>query len=132
VTSPPDGLDAGVRDLVLRHIASIEQLEVLLLLRQAPTLDWTPDAVASILNGHPVSVADRMAALERAGFLRRSDTSDVRYRYSPGDDLGRQVDGLAAAYKERRVTVVSLIASKPLENMRAFSDAFRVRPPEKP
>ena len=31
------------------------------------------------------------------------------------------------AYRERRVAVITLIASKPIENVRAFSDAFRIR-----
>jgi hypothetical protein len=30
-------------------------------------------------------------------------------------------------YRERRVAVITLIASKPIENVRAFSDAFRIR-----
>jgi hypothetical protein len=34
---------------------------------------------------------------------------------------------LADTYRERRVAVVSLIASKPIDNVRAFSDAFRLR-----
>ena len=34
---------------------------------------------------------------------------------------------VAEIYRERRVAVITLIASKPIENVRAFSDAFRFR-----
>ena len=34
---------------------------------------------------------------------------------------------VAEMYRVRRVAVVTLIASKPIENVRAFSDAFRIR-----
>ena len=37
------------------------------------------------------------------------------------------IDTLADTYRERRVAVVTAIASKPMENVRAFSDAFRLR-----
>jgi hypothetical protein len=37
---------------------------------------------------------------------------------------------LAGTYRERRVAVITLIVSKPLESVRAFSDAFRIRKKE--
>jgi hypothetical protein len=40
------------------------------------------------------------------------------------------VGDLAATYAERRVAVITLIASRPMDNVRAFSDAFRLRKKE--
>jgi hypothetical protein len=37
------------------------------------------------------------------------------------------VGRVAERYRERRVAVISLIASKPMENVKAFSDAFLIR-----
>jgi hypothetical protein len=42
-------------------------------------------------------------------------------------DLHSAVTHLDQIYRERRVAVITLIASKPIENVRAFSDAFRIR-----
>ena len=129
--TPSGGIPAPVHRLLMQHIDSVEQLEVLLLLKQAPEVEWTPAAIASILNGHPVSIAARLEALERARMIRRAPTSDVRYRYAPAStESAAAIEGLAQAYRERRVAVISLIASKPLENVRAFSDAFLFKKPE--
>ena len=62
----------------------------------------------------------------RPGPLR--ETGPGCYPYAPrSDELHGTVLRLAATYRERRVAVVTLIASKPIENVRAFSDAFRIR-----
>jgi hypothetical protein len=41
--------------------------------------------------------------------------------------LHETVSHLDHMYRERRVAVITLIASKPIENVRAFSEAFRIR-----
>ena len=75
---------------------------------------------------HPTSIARRLASLLGRGLLR--ETGPGCYQYAPrSDDLHGTVLRLAATYRERRVAVVTLIASKPIENVRAFSDAFRIR-----
>ena len=42
-------------------------------------------------------------------------------------DLHRAVAGLAREYAARRVTVIGLIFSKPVDKIRSFADAFRLR-----
>ncbi len=50
------------------------------------------------------------------------------YQYAPRSTaLHETVTRVAECYRERRVAVITLIASKPIENVRAFSDAFRIR-----
>ena len=49
------------------------------------------------------------------------------FQYAPRRELDRTVGRVAEMYRERRVAVISLIASKPIENVKAFSDAFRIR-----
>ena len=45
----------------------------------------------------------------------------------PAVELDAVVARVADMYRERRVAVISLIATKPLQNVKAFSDAFRLR-----
>ena len=47
----------------------------------------------------------------------------------PGNDpeLDQAVVRLAKDYAERRVTVITLIFSKPVDKLRTFADAFRLR-----
>lgn len=121
-----DGLPEDVRRFILRHIDSIEQLEVLLLLWQSPERGWAVDEVAQALCTRPPLVVRGLARLLGQGLLREVDPGC--YQYAPrGRELHESVCLTAELYRERPVTVVAAIAARPAEPMRAFADAFRIR-----
>ena len=110
------------------HIDSVEQLEVLLLLHRAGDSAWTAEMVAAALYTQPASAARRLASLCDHGLLDEVAGHPAAYRYvADAADQGELISTLADTYRERRVAVVTAIASKPMENVRAFSDAFRLR-----
>ena len=110
------------------HIESVEQLEVLLLLHRAGASEWTADMVAAALYTQPASAARRLAALHEHGLIEQTRPDPAAYRFVlDGSGSNEMIDALADTYRERRVAVVTAIASKPMENVRAFSDAFRLR-----
>ena len=122
------GLPADVHQFLYQNIESVEQLEVLLLLLRRPDRGWSPDEVARELYSHPASITRRLALLLGQGLLREIEPGC--YQYAPRTaELHATVLRVADSYGERRVAVVTLIASKPIENVRAFSDAFRIRRP---
>lgn len=120
------GLPDDVHRFLYQHIASVEQLEVLLLVRGSPGRSWSAPEMARELYSHPSSIAQRFQALLAAGLMRETAPGHFQYApRSPGlDATVAQVDHM---YRERRVAVISLIASRPIENVKAFSDAFRIR-----
>ena len=116
--------------LIAEHIDSVEQLEILLLLHKDSARAWSAEAVARELRVSPISAGDRLKELMRAGILVRVEGvgSGAEYRYAPDSPkLAEAVNGLASAYTERRVTVINLIFSKPVDKIRTFADAFRLR-----
>jgi hypothetical protein len=120
------GLPEDVYRFLYHNIDSVEQLEVLFLLRQESERGWTAEEVARRLYSHPSSILHRLASLAGRGLLR--ELEPACYQYAPRSaELHDTVTRAAAAYRERRVAVITLIASKPIENVRAFSDAFRIR-----
>lgn len=125
-------LSEQVRGFIARHITSVVQLETLLLLEDAPAREWTADEVAAALRIDPTWASSQMEGLCQQGLAERIGDAP-RYRYAPHDDPTRQaVAALAQAYQERRVTVITLIFSKPPEppktdGVRVFADAFRLR-----
>jgi AraC-like DNA-binding protein len=121
-----NGLPQDVHQFLYQHIESVEQLEVLILLLERPERGWSPDEVARELYSHPASIARRLAMLLGQGLLREIEPGCYQYAPRTGD-LHATTIRVAAMYRERRVAVVTLIASKPIENVRAFSDAFRLR-----
>jgi hypothetical protein len=123
---PPD-----IDEFLAGHIDTVEQLEVLLLLYHSADRPWTAEAVAEALYSQPCSIARRLATLTGHGLLAEAPNSPSSYRYVPTpasrDEMVRRV---AEIYRERRVAVITAIASRPMDNVRAFSDAFRLRKPK--
>jgi hypothetical protein len=125
---PPGDLPEEVRRLIAENIDSVEQLEILLLLFQHPDRSWNAETVARELRISPISAGERLEDLTYDGFVSRADGSEAGYRYGPeSPELDAAVRGLATAYPTRRVTVINLIFSKPVDKIRTFADAFRLR-----
>lgn len=126
------GIPDDVVEFLTQCIDSVEQLEVLLLLHQTPATEWTGDSVAQHLYREPTSVGRRLGVLRLQGVLQATeDAKTPTFRYSPRTDALRvTVDRLATAYSERRVAVLAVLASKPMDHVRAFADAFRIRKEE--
>lgn len=124
--SRSSGIPEDVRRFLLQCIDSVEQLEVLLLLHRTPDQVWSPEAVAQALYSNTASIARRLAGLDVSGLVASDESRSYRYQPSTAA-LEDTVTLLAETYRERRVAVITVIASKPMENVRAFSDAFRLR-----
>ena len=113
---------------ITERIDSVEQLEILLLLHRHPERTWTAEAVARELRISALSAGERLEDLARDAILSRGEGPAVEYRYAPArPGLEEAVAGLARAYAERRVTVINLIFSKPVDKIRTFADAFLLR-----
>lgn len=116
-----------VRAFLAQHVDSIEQLEILLLLHQHPDMEWTAEETAARLHGNRESAARRLARLCDDRLLTGRAHSAPSYRYDPASvEMRDAVTRLAETYRERRVAVITLIASRPMDNVRAFSEAFRL------
>jgi hypothetical protein len=88
--------------------------------------------------GVPLPTAQKLTGrLAAAGLLATalpaapappSGPADVAYGYAPRSaELDAAVQGLAREYALRRVTVIGLIFSNPVDKIRSFADAFRIR-----
>ena len=126
-----DEIAPEVKAFIADYLDSVVQLETLLMLHAAPDREWDADEVARDLRIDRAWAAGQLDRLCELGLVvsgQAATTDARRYRYAPAATATRAaVDGLARAYSERRVTVISLIFAKPADNLRAFSDAFRIR-----
>jgi hypothetical protein len=112
-----------VRDLILRHIHSVAQLEALLFLRARPGESWDAASVTKRLYANEGEMVSALARLCSDGFLIRNGAA---YRYAPSEDNSGRVDRLAAAYAHHLIPVTQLIHSLS-PNITAFSEAFKFR-----
>jgi hypothetical protein len=113
----------AVRKLIAEHIDSVEQLEILILLRAQRNRGWTAAEINDAMKSSVSSVESRLTALADRGLLQREGRT---FRYQATPEMDATVADLAQAYGERRFTVIELIFAKPTDKLRAFADAFKV------
>ena len=116
-------ISADVERLIAAHFHSVEQLEVLLLLRQDEKRLWTPSDIAFELATTESSAASRLADLAERGFARKQPGGHCY----DATTHGAVVDRLADAYARRRVRVIGLIFAKSSDAVQGFADAFKLR-----
>ena len=122
------GIPKHVERFIIDYIDSVELLEVLLLLQRTAPSDWDGESVARELRIAPESAGVRLQTLWSQKLLENIGGTPPAFRYGPSAvDLDRAVRGLAETYASRRVSVITLIFSKPDDAIRSFADAFRLR-----
>lgn len=123
---------ADVGQFLADHISSVAQLEILLLLKGAPTRLWTAAELSAALRTTSETVAEQLGKLLDQGIVAAENPTVDGYRYHPSTpQLAETIDKLARVYELRRVSVITMIYSKPVDKVRTFADAFRLRQ-EKP
>jgi predicted ArsR family transcriptional regulator len=102
-----DDLPEDVKQFICAAITSVDQLEVLLLLREDPAKEWSPADVSQALYTQPEAAAMRLADLRARGLVAARADGGPLYRYRPATaELQRAVDRLAEVYRRRRVSVI--------------------------
>jgi DNA-binding MarR family transcriptional regulator len=129
----PSSLSEALRAFIREHIASVEQVEVLLLLYRSSPREWSAVAVGRELRIDPVSAARRLADFQDRGLISVGASEEALvYWYEdsfPASD--RMIAELDREFRDRRTSIISLIFSNPSDDLRAFADAFRLRPRSK-
>ena len=123
----PTSITPRVRQFIADHIDSVMQLEMLLLVAAQPRHAWTAKGLADLLRIDPAWVDAQLRAMAAGGLV--TDQADPPgFRFEPrSTELSQAVDELAKTYTDRRVTVIGLIFAKPVDKIRSFADAFRIR-----
>ncbi len=118
---------ADIKQFIADHIDTVAQLELLLLLRSDPAKEWTPQEAGSALYSAAEVIALQMADLQMKRLLAAGPREQT-FLYRPATpELASLVDELANLYRERRVAVITAVYTKPVDKIRSFADAFRLR-----
>jgi hypothetical protein len=118
-------IPAATRDFVAKHIVSLEQLEVLLILHDGTERDWSAAEINERLRSQENSIQKWLDTLVAIGLAAGSQG---RYKFAPASQtMGDQTAALAEAYRERRIKVIELIFSKPNEPLLNFVRAFELK-----
>lgn len=123
-----EDLSQDVTRFIAEHVESLAQLEVLLYLRENAQRPVHPGEIANRLGFVSEMASAILADLTRHRLVA---TADARFRYEPAsEEIGQLIDRLAEAYRDRRLAITNEIYSRPLEKVKTFADAFRLRKEE--
>jgi hypothetical protein len=123
-----DDFPSDLKEFIARHIESVAQMEALFLVRKDAARRWTCDELSKNLYITNEMCDAMLADLERRGFLVRETNSIITYRFQPIDSaMDHLIARLADVYQQRRVAVITQIYSRPVDKVRTFADAFRLR-----
>lgn len=100
----PEEVDRFLAD----NIQSLEELEILLLLRAEPARWFEAPEVTAALRLGAYSAQERLAALARSGFLAL-EGKPLRYRYAPDPRLESVIAAAARCHAECRHLVIGSI-----------------------
>ena len=119
-----------VKQFIENTINSAEQLEVLIFVMSNADSEWTAQGVSDRTMLPVDSTEQKLSDLAGVSLLSvRNQNDAVYYQYSPTSSaLEKEVaESLQQAYREGRDTLIRLIYSKPLQNIKFFADAFRLK-----
>lgn len=113
-----------VESFIAYCIDSVEQVEILLLLRSDADRSWTISELSEHLRSSRQSVSLRLTSLVAHGLVAR-EAMAFRYAANAKDDA--LVERLGVVYGERRTAVIDRIFSDRRDPMQHFANAFRLR-----
>ena len=119
-----------VRALLQRALPSMVHVEALLLIAKAPSESFRPDAIAPRIGTTTELVAAALADLVVAKLAEQTPgTAAAEFRFAATDvSVVNAVATLQEMYDRRPVTLVKAVYDRPPNAVKAFADAFRVRP----
>jgi hypothetical protein len=128
----PTDLPASISDplsqFIRERLPSLEQIEIVLLLRHDPERAWTAPEVAGNLNTPPESTAMRLFLLASNGVIVfDSSTGLPRYRYVPSmpEDLMAELERVYSSERDALITLTG--GSVTPDPLRSFADAFKLK-----
>lgn len=122
-------IPAVVQTLIIDHIDSLEQLEILLLLGGPAAGRWTEASLRTKLGLTPARTVEALSALRAKGFLVEHQPGS-QWEYAPHtsalDDAVVQLGRIYATQRLDIVTLMCSIAVNRLRNdaLRAFAGSF--------
>lgn len=117
-------LSLEMQNFINAHIRSVGDLEVLFLLAEDPRRQWTGEEVSRELRTNANYAQSQLKELCKVGLLE-NESGKFSTRADP--QLLDLIYRLRNDYTLRRSTVINFIYEQPLEKIRGFADAFKLK-----
>jgi hypothetical protein len=118
----------SAKQFLSRYIHSLEELEVLLLLRRGADRAWSVAQVYEVIRSSERSLEKRLQIFAAEGFLVEEKGPPSAFRYAPSsEELRSAVEQIATSYQLSRVRVIEAIFAPEVDPVQKFADAFKLR-----
>ncbi len=119
-------LPLDIKSFLIESIDSVAHLEVLLMLFADPNKEWTPEAVSKESRSNMTAATLQLESLVRNGLFKHTDSK--KYKFQPiNPEMHDLVKRLVGFYHDSPVAVVSCIYEKPVDKLKGFADAFKLK-----
>ncbi|HEY3853226.1 MAG TPA: hypothetical protein VGO67_02410 [Verrucomicrobiae bacterium] len=106
-------------------IESVEQLEILCLLVENSSRDWSVKEIFRVIQSTETSITMGLEKFVKADLAIQN--AEFRHRFSAEGKASDAARALVKIYRERPVSVIEAIYSRPTDAVQSFADAFRFR-----
>lgn len=113
-----------LRVYIRKNFYSVSLLDVLFILKRAFPKGWTAKELSNEMRTNHSYASSQLAELASSKILKIEGET---YIFSPeGEDL-ELINDLEELYHTRRSTVIGFIYSQPIDSIRNFADAFKIK-----
>lgn len=120
----PNEIPESLRLFLRRNINSVSLLDVLFLLKRGAPRTWSPDELSVEMRTNKSYAASQLAELQALNLIHFDGN---KYSYEPSSQDRELIEELERLYNSRRSTVINFIYSQPIDSIRDFADAFKIK-----
>lgn len=113
-----------IKEFLRSYVSSVGQLDILFLLYRDPSAVWSPAQISRELRSNPSLAERQVNELSAKGLLELTESGA---RCCRDENHLQAIEKLKAFFALRSALVIEFIYSQPLDQIRAFADAFRLK-----
>ena len=122
----PNEIPEDLQEFMKKYINSISLLEVLLMFKRDPERSWSANNISTEMRTNPSYASAQIAELVTLKLVVPA-TSDEAYRFNTDSPHSLVIAELEELYINRRPTIINFIYSPPIDSIRSFADAFKIK-----
>lgn len=117
-----------LKSFISKYLHSLEELEIIILIFNSGDTLWPVSEVNKYVPGNEQLISRILEELESHGLLKTQKMPGLVYKKGPlTEESASLLKELETAYRERRIQVLNLIICRSDDDLRNFSDAFKIR-----
>lgn len=122
----PNEIPEALRDFMKKYINSVSLLEVLLMIKRDPERAWSAQDISNEMRTNPSYASAQLAELVALKLVVPTERGDA-YKFDSQSPHFAVIEALEELYSNRRPTIINFIYSSPIESIRDFANAFKIK-----